>query len=64
MSRGYGVNGDLISVSVYGPHKGLGHHKGISLPPSQENPTVNLTATYNFEHYSVDNNGKKLKITN
>ena len=56
MRKWEGVNCGLVSVCVYGSHEDLGLHKGISFLFFQNKTTVNLTATSNFEHYSLDTN--------
>ena len=54
ISRAYGYNCDFVSVSIDGSHLDQGQHKPvISLLP-QKNPTVDLTATSNSDHYSLD----------
>ena len=43
-------NFDLVSVSVDGSHEMQGNHKSVRYFFSQKNPTVDLTATYNYDH--------------
>ena len=59
MSIRDGVNCDIVSISVDGSYTDLGCHKGINFLVTPKNPTVDLTETYNYEHYSVDANDDK-----
>ena len=59
MRKWEGVNCGLVSVCVDVSHEELGLHKGIRFLFSQNKTIVNLTATSNFEHYSVDTNDDK-----
>ena len=65
MSIRYGVNHDLVSISVDVSHGELGWHKDISFLFSQKNPTVNLTETSYYEHFiQWIPMMKNIKITN
>ena len=59
MRKWEGVNCGLVSVCVDVSHEELGLHKGIRFLFPQNKTIVNLTATSNFEHYSVDTNDDK-----
>ena len=50
------VNCDLVSVSVDESHGDMRWNKSISFLFDPKNLTVDLTATSNSEHYSVDTN--------
>ena len=50
------VNCDLVSVSVDESHGDMRWNKSISFLFVPKNLTVDLTATSNSEHYSVDTN--------
>ena len=59
MRKWEGVNCGLVSVCVDVSHEELGLHKRIRFLFSQNKTIVNLTATSNFEHYSVYTNDDK-----
>ena len=58
MSRWEGSNRDLVSVSVDVSHEDLGRHKGIRFCFPKKT-TVDVTATFNSESYSVRVNDNK-----
>ena len=58
MGRRDGFNRGLVLLSFDGLNEYLGRHKYISVQFAQKN-TVDLTATSNYEHYSVDTNDDK-----
>ena len=59
ISRRDEINCYLVSVSVDKPHEDLVRHKGISF--SGPKKTVDLTATFNSELFSMDANYEKDK---
>ena len=59
MSIREGINSELVSVSIDVSHEYLGRHKGISFLFTPQNPTIDLSATFNSEHYSVGTNDDK-----
>ena len=54
MSITDGGNCELVSVSVDGSHEDQGQHKEVRSLLPQNNLIVDLTATSNSDHYSVD----------
>ena len=59
MSRRDEVNCELVFISVDVSHEYLGRHKGIRFLFTPQNPTIDLSATFNSEHYSVGTNDDK-----
>ena len=53
ISRSNVENLELVSVSVDESHKEQGKHKALKYLLRQKNPTVDLTATSNYDHKSV-----------
>ena len=54
-------NCDIVSVSFDESNRYLGRNKSISFLFVPKNLTVDLSATSNSEHYSVDTNGQEDK---
>ena len=59
MSRRDEFNSDLVYVSVDGSHRDLGRHKGIYFVVVPKRPTVDLTATSDYDLFLVDTNDEK-----
>ena len=59
MSRRDEFNNDLVYISVDRSHEDLGWHKGIYFVVVPKRPTVDLTATSNYELFLVDTNDEK-----
>ena len=64
ISRRDEVNHELVFISVDVSHEELGWHKGISFLLEPKTPTVDLTATSNYELFQMDTNDENTKISN
>ena len=51
LSRRDEFNNDLVYISVDGSHEDLGWHKGIYFVVVPKRPTVDLTATSDYEPF-------------